>query len=58
MGTEKLEHKLEQDEIKQTRTPPSPIRFKDEAINKINNVIKSYLVVIFVLNYARKIVMN
>jgi len=36
MGTEKLEHKLEQDEIKQTRTPPSPIRFKDEAINKIN----------------------
>jgi len=33
--TEKLEHKLEQVEIKQTRTPTKPIRFKDDAINKV-----------------------
>ena len=31
MGTEKLDRKLDQVEIKQT----SPIRFKDDAINKI-----------------------
>ena len=33
--TEKLDHKLEQVEIKQTRSEIEPIRFKDEAINKV-----------------------
>ena len=33
--TEKLETKLEQVEIKQTRDKVEPIRFKDDAINKI-----------------------
>ena len=31
----KLDHKLEQAEINQTRSRPDPIRFKDEAINKV-----------------------
>ena len=35
MGTEKLEHRLDQVDIKQTRTPTQPIRFKDEVINKV-----------------------
>lgn len=35
MSDEILEHRLEQVEIKQTRTPTKPIRFKDEAIKKI-----------------------
>ena len=33
--TEKLETKLEQVEIKQIRDKVEPIRFKDDAINKI-----------------------
>jgi len=35
MGKEILEHRLDQVEIKQTRTPTQPIRFKDEVINKV-----------------------
>ena len=35
MGTEKLETQLETVEIKQTRDKIEPIRFRDEAINKI-----------------------
>ena len=35
MGTEKLDHTLEQVDIKQTRSNIDPIRFKDEAINKV-----------------------
>ena len=35
--TEKLDHKLEQVEIKQTRTKPSSIRFNNGAINKIKS---------------------
>ena len=35
MGTEKLEEKLEEVKIKQTRRKIDPIRFKDEAINKV-----------------------
>ncbi|MBC8303548.1 MAG: site-specific integrase [Pelagibacterales bacterium] len=55
MNTEKLEHKLEQGEIKQTRTPLGPIRFKDEAINKINkrNIIfgkKPHLFIPFIVS--------
>ncbi len=33
MGTQKLDQKLDQVDIKQTR----PIRFKDESINKVRN---------------------
>jgi len=32
--TDKLDHKIEQVGIKQTRARPYPIRFKDGAINK------------------------
>ena len=35
MGKGILEHRLDQVDIKQTRTPTQPIRFKDEAINKV-----------------------
>ena len=35
MNTEKLEEKLEEAKIKQTRRKIDPIRFKDEAINKV-----------------------
>ena len=35
MGTQKLDHSLEQVDIKQTRSKIDPIRFKDEAINKV-----------------------
>ena len=35
MGTEKLETPLEKVEIKQTRDKVDPIRFRDEAINKV-----------------------
>ena len=35
MGIEKLDTKLDQVEIKQTRTSIKPIRFKDDAINKV-----------------------
>ena len=35
MGTKKLETQLETVEIKQTRDQIDPIRFRDEAINKI-----------------------
>ena len=35
MSDEILEHRLEQVKIKQTKTPNKPIRFKDEAINKV-----------------------
>jgi len=35
MGTQKLEEKLEEVKIKQTRRKIDPIRFKEEAINKI-----------------------
>ena len=35
MGTEKLETPLERVEIKQTRDKVDPIRFRDEAINKV-----------------------
>ena len=35
MGTEKLDHTLEQVYIKQTRSNIDPIRIKDEAINKV-----------------------
>jgi hypothetical protein len=35
MMTEKLEEKLEEVKIKQTRRKIDPIRFKDEAINKV-----------------------
>jgi len=33
MGTEKLEHRLDHLEIKQTRTQTKPIRVKEDAIN-------------------------
>lgn len=33
--SEILEHKLDQVEIKQTRSKIKPIRFRDEAINKV-----------------------
>ena len=36
MGTEKLDQRLEQVEIKQTRSKIDPIRFKDEASIKSN----------------------
>jgi len=35
MGTEKLDTKLEQVEIKQTRSSVEPIRFTENAINKV-----------------------
>jgi len=35
MGTEKLETQLETVEIEQTRDKVEPIRFRDEAINKV-----------------------
>ena len=35
MGTEKLEDQLEEVKIKQTRRKLDPIRFKEEAINKV-----------------------
>ena len=35
MGTEKLDTKLEQVEIKQTRSLVEPIRFTENAINKV-----------------------
>ena len=36
MGKEILEHRLDQVEIKQTRSQPiKPIRFKEDAINKV-----------------------
>ena len=35
MGTKKLETQLETVEIKQTRDQIDPIRFRDEAINKV-----------------------
>ena len=34
--TEKLDNKLEDKEIKQTREPVKPIRFREEYINKVN----------------------
>ena len=35
MGKEILEHRLDQVEIKQTRALIKPIRFKEDAINKV-----------------------
>ena len=35
MSTEKLEEKLEEAKIKQTRRNLDPIRFRDDAINKV-----------------------
>jgi len=35
MDNEKLEHRLDQVKIKQTRAQIKPIRFKDDAINKV-----------------------
>ena len=35
MGKQILEHRLDQVEIKQTRTQTKPIRFKEDAINKV-----------------------
>jgi len=40
--TEKLEPGLEQVEIKQTRTAPDPIRFRDESINKIKKELINF----------------
>ena len=35
MDSEILEHRLDQVKIKQTRAQIKPIRFKDDAINKV-----------------------
>ena len=48
MGTEKLEDQLEEVKIKQTRRKLDPIRFKEEAINKVNEISP-------ILSYTRTI---